>query len=88
MHKYLHVPSYICAFFFLEIDLDVDDLLPFQVDKLNVLALEYGVQPGAYSKSVEHCYNRKLSRRKSFLDNFCPPQEYFSSFPYACTLCM
>ena len=35
-----------------EIDLDVDDLLPFQVDKLNVIALDYGVQPGAYSKLV------------------------------------
>ena len=35
-----------------EIDLDVDDLLPFQVDKLNLIALDYGVQPGAYSKSV------------------------------------
>jgi hypothetical protein len=38
-----------------EIDLDVDDLLPFQVDKLNVIALDYGVQPGAYSKLVEIC---------------------------------
>ena len=32
--------------------MDVDDLLPFQVDKLNLIALDYGVQPGAYSKSV------------------------------------
>ena len=41
-----------------EIDLDVDDLLPFQVDKLNVIALDYGVQPGAYSK---------------LMDEICPP---------------
>ena len=46
---------YICCALYVvcvEIDLDVDNLLPFQVDKLNVIALDYGVQPGAYSKSV------------------------------------
>ena len=50
--------TYICCDLYIfyiqtvEIDLDVDNLLPFQVDKLNVIALDYGVQPGAYSKSV------------------------------------
>ena len=55
VHVHVHV-ILICVNNCAEIDLDVDDLLPFQVDKLNVIALDYGVQPGAYSKSVHYLY--------------------------------
>ena len=33
-----------------EVDMDVDDLEVNQVDKLNVMALEYGVPAGLFSK--------------------------------------
>lgn len=35
-------------------DMDVDEYGPTQVDKLNVIALEYGVPAGAFCKSVDH----------------------------------
>ena len=33
-----------------EVDMDVDDLEVNQVDRLNVMALEYGVPAGLFSK--------------------------------------
>ena len=35
---------------FLEIDMDVDSFKPSEVDRLNVIALEFGLKAGAFSR--------------------------------------
>ena len=40
------------SFLTLEIDMDVDSFKTYEVDRLNVLALDYGMQAGAFSKYV------------------------------------
>ena len=40
------------SFLTLEIDMDVDSFKTYEVDRLNVLALDYGMQAGAFSRYV------------------------------------
>ena len=45
--------TYICFSCILaEIDMDVDSFNTFEVDKVNVIALDYDMPAGAFSKSV------------------------------------
>ncbi len=46
MIQYDPLPSFMCV----EVDMDVDSFNTFEVDKLNVIALDYKMPAGAFSK--------------------------------------